>query len=139
MHNSPHPPPAHCFRRCRQGGFTLIEILFSLWLFAILSLSMSSSLIFHMKTNSDNEIRAQAIQAAQRVLDQLRTKETTSLQSTGNQNTNVDIGGRTYAVNIAYCSNASLCTSSTIRHLKAEVTYGNRLRYKTETVFTQLK
>jgi len=134
-------PPLHPLHR--NAGFSLIEVMFALGMFGLLSLSMASALVFYARINTDNEYRSGAIQVAQAVLDELRSSDPASLPSvsgtTETRSITAEGKRRPYTVVITYCANATWCNTSDKRHIKVAVTYAGKLRYETETVYSQLR
>ncbi len=129
-----------CNRACDEAGFSLLEVLVAITLFSIVSMGLARGFIMQMKSNTDSEIRAQSLSAAQYVLDRLRTVDPASLPSSGSAAPEtVSISGRNYSVTIRYCALASYCIAATTRHLRATVSYQNKQRYEVDTVFTQLR
>lgn len=121
-------------------GFTIIEVLFAITLFSIVSMGLAGGFVMQLKTNNDNAIRIQAISAAQQVLDNLRVSDPASFPPTGSDAPrNISVAGRTFSVVVTYCAIPSLCTAATTRHLRASVTYKGKKRYEVDTVFSQLK
>ena len=129
-------------KRLRSSGFTLVEILFSLGLFATLSLALTTTSAVFMRINSDNDIRSGAIQVASIVIDQLRSTNPSTLPTVGAQELrDVTISGRPspFNVTITYCARPELCTGVESRHLRVRVAYKGRDRFSTDTVITQLR
>jgi type II secretory pathway pseudopilin PulG len=130
-------------KKHKEEAFSLIEVMFALGLFGIVSLSMASSFIQHMRANTDNEVRSGAIQAAQLVLDGLRTEDPASMpgdaDSPATESRTETVAGRSFTVNITYCQDATLCASANMRHISVSVEYQGRTRFETQTVYTQLK
>jgi prepilin-type N-terminal cleavage/methylation domain-containing protein len=126
--------------RLREEAFSLLEVLVAITLFSIVSMGLARGFIMQMRSNTDSEIRAQALSAAQFVLDRLRTVDLASLPSSGSATPEIiAISGRNYSVIISYCSLSSYCIAATTRHLRASVSYQNEKRYEVDTVFTQLR
>jgi len=126
-----------------QTGFSLIEVMFALGLFGILSLSMAASFIQHMRSNTDNEIRSGAIQAGQLVLDALRTQDPAGMPGAAGapetETRTETVAGRDFTVQVTYCQDAALCSSANLRHIAVAVEYQGRTRFETQTVYTQLR
>jgi prepilin-type N-terminal cleavage/methylation domain-containing protein len=130
----------------KNRGFTLIEVIFSLGLIAIIALSTFSSYQFFIRSNTENEIRTGAMQAAQQVLDSIRAESINSLPGSSTATAQetpprtITIAGRArpYSVAVTYCGIRALCTAPTTRHIKVEVSFDGRKRYETESVFSDL-
>ncbi len=118
-----------------QGGFTLLEILVALGMLSIL-ISLSTALFMvNLRNNMNTQIRYEAIQAAQRVLDELRFEDPSTLGDLTHQD--VVIGDRTYGVDIEYCAIDDICFSTDMRHIAVDVSYRNSVVYETDTVFSK--
>lgn len=126
--------------RKSQKGFSLLEVLVSIVIFGVVSMGMAVAFVTNLKTNTASEVRSQASEIAQRYLDELRTVDPGSLPSSGTTGPQTfTLGKRSYAVLTTYCADASLCASSTMRHLRIRVQYQNREVYRVDTVFSQLR
>lgn len=112
----------------------------SIVILGIVSIGMAEAFITNLKSNTASEVRSQAAQVAQRVLDDLRTEDPTSLPTTGTTGpVEIVMGPRTYDVYTTYCAQSSFCSSVTTRHLRLNIRYHNREVYRVDTVFTQLR
>ena len=121
-------------------GFTLLEVLVSMVIFAIASAAMAQSFLTHLTMNNRSERRSEAIASAQQVLDQIRTEDPTSLPVSGSvAPVTVVMGPRTYTVTATYCGENTFCTSNNIRHIGIQVAYRNTVIYEVETVYSQLR
>lgn len=123
----------------RQAGFTLIEFMFAVTVFGVAAAAMTQSFAQMSQRNANHEVRSGAIGAAQKVLDELRIENVTSLPSTGSTTTEVVYGGRTFSVQTTYCAIAAYCASNSIRHIRVGVIYREQTRYQVDTVFCQLR
>lgn len=121
-----------------QAGFTLIEILVSLAIFCVVSAVMAPSFMYHLKINTQAELKNGAIAVTQQVLDSIRPIDVSTLPTSGSSTQNISAGERTFSLKTIYCNNASWCSMSS-RHIKIEVSYKNKKIYETETVFSQLR
>jgi type II secretion system protein I len=123
-----------------QRGFTLLEVLVAMTIFSLAAIGMAQAFTSHLKANTASEVRSQATNAAQQVLDQLRTIDPATLPSSGNSSAQaVTVDRRNYSVVVQYCAETSLCPSSSTKHLRARVSYRNSEVYRVDTVFTQLR
>lgn len=126
-------------RRYQERGFTLVEVLVALMIFALVSALMAPSFIYHQTVNSNQEIRTGAMAAAQRTLDDLRTETISGLPSSGSVGpTTISVDGKNFAVTTTYCGDPSLCDTNT-RQLEVAVSFRNEVIYEVETVFTALR
>ena len=123
-----------------QRGFTLLEVMVSLFIFSVVIAGMSPAFVAQLQQNTASEVKTEAIMAAQQVLDTLRLQDISGLPTSGaGGSTTIVIGDRSYVVTPTYCAESSFCTSIVTRHIGVTVTYAGVLRYETETVFTQLR
>ncbi|MCO6431663.1 MAG: type II secretion system protein [Deltaproteobacteria bacterium] len=124
----------------RDNGFSLLEVLFSMGMFSVAALALAQAFTVQLTFNTSNEMRSEAIMAAQQVLDEVRVEDPSSLPTSGSDApTSVTIGKRTYVVVLSYCTNGSMCNSTTLRHLRAVVSYRGDEVYSVETVYAQLR
>lgn len=123
-----------------EQGFSILEVLVSVGIFSVFALAVAQTFVYQMKTNSGSEIRSQAVQAAQLVFDRMRTEDASAMPTTGSSAPEtVTVDGRPFVVTVSYCKIAAYCTTTTIRHLRAEVSYLNKKRYEVDTVYAQLR
>ena len=121
----------------QQKGFTLLEVLAAFSIFIVAIAVISNSLLTNLQNNKGMEMRYEAIQAAQRVLDSLRFQDITTL-GPGSTTQTVLVGSHNYTVNVAYCQLSQYCIASNTKHIAVTVTFNNALLYETDTVFAQL-
>ncbi|NLF25020.1 MAG: type II secretion system protein [Deltaproteobacteria bacterium] len=124
----------------RVAGFTLVEVLVALGVLALVTSAVAPSFLRFMHYNTRTEIKTEAIQAAQRVLDELRLSDPRTLPTSGSTpSETVMVGGRSYDVTVSYCENATYCPSENTRHLTVDVVYKGEQVYEVETVYTRLR
>lgn len=121
-----------------QRGFSMMEVLVSLSLVGIVSAIVSPVFIAQSRFNTTSELKMLAIDATDKQIDALRLIDPATLPSAGSVSTAVTVGGKTFAVQTAYCVNASWCSAVT-RHMKFTTSYQGTAYYATETIFTQLR
>ena len=122
-----------------EKGFTMLEVLVSLTIFAIISTGLAQAYVVQLRSNTGSEIRAQGVQAVQRALDQLRTQDITALPTSGTGSAeNIVVDGKTFAVTVTYCPIATYCSTSQ-RSVRARATFRNKIIYEVDTVFAQLR
>lgn len=107
----------------------------SLGLLAVALSIVVSYLATNLHSNLSMQIRYEAIQAAQSVLDKLRFQDIATLGTLTHQD--VEIGSRTYSVGIVYCKNPSYCPSNDTRQITVKVSYRAEVVYETDTVFSK--
>lgn len=125
-------------RSSSQAGFNLIEVLVAMALIALVCNSLVASFISQSKFNSLSQERTWAAQAAQMVLDDLRSDDIVTMTALGSEIRTITVGENQYRAQIEYCSEASFCTSSTIRHLRVRISRHGTTLYDVQTVYTQL-
>ena len=121
-------------------GFTLLETLVALSIFAFVSAGVATSFISNLRLNKQAELRGGAIMVAQQVLDELRSQDPTTLLSTGSDaSRSVAVGNKTFTVDVSYCNPSTYCTSTSIRAIHVAVYYKGVSQYAVDTVFSQLR
>ena len=116
-------------------GFTLVELLAAMGVLAILLTIITVTSLGNLRTNRAMQIRYEAVQVAQAVVDDLRFKDITTLGTAIHKT--VAVGERTYTVDVKFCDITTFCISTDIRHISVDVTFNNEKVYQTDTVFTQ--
>ena len=124
----------------KEAGFTLLEVMISMLVFAVVMAGMGPAFIAQIRHNTQSEIRTEAMGAAQIRLDQLRLAAPSTLPASGSSAPlDVAVGSRTYRVVSSFCENATFCTSVNNRHITVRVTYNDDQVFETQTVYTQLR
>jgi type II secretory pathway pseudopilin PulG len=117
-----------------------MEVLMSMVLLGIVGSGIAPGLLLNFKAITRNELRSEAIAAAQEVLDDLRTQDPTTLpNSQVEEEDSITINNRDFLVTTIYCLDENICASGRSRHITLEVEYKNEEIYEIETVFTQLR
>ena len=107
----------------KQQGFTLLEVLVSLTIFALISSSMVPSYELNLRLNYNSELKSGAFAAAQSILDQYRQMDPSVLPLSGSSPaTQITIDGREYTVASTFCIETSFCSSNT-RHIHLDIFY----------------
>ena len=120
-------------------GYSLLEVLISLAIFSIVFTVMSPAFVSQLKGNRFSQLKMEAIQAANTVIDQKRLIDPALMPVSGDETAiTVPVNNKNYSVLVTYCSDSTYCTSNTIRQLRFIVSYNNENVFETETVFTQL-
>ena len=124
-----------------QQGFTLVEVLVALGIFAFLISVASSSLRMNMTTNYRGQLRFEAAQAAQTIIDEIRYEDVSELPTSGLEDVreiHIDTT-RSYEVHVEYCSDTTHCTSNDVRQIEVWVKHRGQTIYQTETIFTAME
>lgn len=124
--------------KANQEGFTLIEVLVSLTMFAIVA-AIPLGFLNQARYNRSSGERIGAIAVAQQQLDYLRLQDIGAIPNNGTVQSTMTTGGNSYLVRTTYCATAAYCASVNNRHIRVEVYGSDRKLFSTETVFTQLK
>jgi len=123
-----------------QSGFSLMEVIISMALIAIISAGAIPAFLFQFQTVTRNELRSGAINAAQEMLDQVRVENPSSLPMSGSSPVaTINAGHRSFSVIVHYCLELDYCAQSNTRHLTVDVSYRGQEIYSVETIFTQLR
>lgn len=88
----PHP------RSSADAGFSLIEVMVAMFIFAVVSLAFASALLTTMQVSSDSLARQTASSLAASQIDQVRTTTDLTTLDSSAAPTNVAVAGRTYHV-----------------------------------------
>ncbi|GIW26399.1 type II secretion system protein [Meiothermus sp.] len=120
-------------------GFSLIEALVALAILGILLAFVIPSFVGFLQSNTDNEVRNQAIIVAQQQMDFWRRQTkgaagATIPMSGSTSPQTVSQGGRNYSVTTVFCPDASQCSSDK-RQFRVEVRLDGRLVYSLEAVY----
>ncbi len=139
-----------------QAGFSIIEMLVALVILGVALTSILPVFINYATVNRNTEIRAEAVSAAERVMDGLRQRsfnqwgdfETVMERdgvevATGDPNDTTD-NGRTYEVAMEWCNQPetglSLCDANgQQRHVRVNICLNSQLQYSVTTVFTSVQ
>ena len=120
-------------------GFSMIEVMASIAIFGVVATGMTSAFVKMQQANLANEIKAGAMGAAQKVLDELRVSDPATLPSSGTSAAQtITIQGRAFSVTTTYCPVATYCTS-TMRQLRITANYKSVKRYEVDSIFCQLQ
>lgn len=126
-------------KRARGHGFTLIEVLVSMGLMAIIGASLFQGFTTQSRYNTLSQERNRAAAAAQVVMDEYRLEDPAELPESGEQEETVEVGGHDYAVTTEFCADATYCTSERIKHLRVTVERSGEVLFRADTVYSQLR
>lgn len=127
-------------RENKNSGFSLLEVLVAIAIFALAASEMLPAFNNFTGRNSYSHVKVGALQAAEQVLDQLRSVDPSSLPSSGNDGgQSVIVGNDTFVATTYYCAQASFCSGLSTRHLKVDISKNDQSIIKIETVFTALQ
>lgn len=139
-----------------QAGFSIIEMLVALVILGVALTSILPVFINYATVNRNTEIRAEAVSAAEEVMDGLRqrsfnqwaaferTMERDGVEVVkGDPNDDTD-NGRTYQVAMEWCNQPvtglSLCDDNgQQRHVRVNICLNSQLQYSVTTVFTSVQ
>ena len=140
--------------RNRNAGFSIIEMLVALVILGVALTSILPVFINYANVNRRTEIRAEAVSAAERVMDELRQRDFGDWDAvreelddgikvaTGDPNTASD-DGRTYVPAITWCTaDLPLCSNNggaignQQRHVRVAISLDGEEQYSVTTVFT---
>lgn len=125
----------------RDSGFSLMEVLVAVAILSITTASLTSGFVNNSKMNTKSEIKTEAIQVAQMILDELRVNRMVSLGLTGMLTYDYEMGDRSYQIDVELCAAPQYCppvTTPSTRHLTVNVSYEGNHIYEIQTVYTDL-
>lgn len=122
-----------------KRGFGIVEGIVAAAIFAIVIASVAPALMTLIRVNQQNEERAEAGYAAQRVFDELRQTDFPDWPASGTKDT-VNTGGRVYDYELTYCTAGSdeFCRTN-VRQARVEISLDDELLYEVEVVYTDLE
>lgn len=124
----------------QSSGFTLLEVLVSITILALVTASIGPAFHNFFQANTQMERRTAAIEAAQQVLDNLRFEETDTLPASGTGTTqSITVANYPFLVTPEFCSDSSYCTSNNTRHILVSVEFNGEEIYEIQTVYTKLR
>jgi type II secretory pathway pseudopilin PulG len=123
-----------------QDGMSLLEVLFAVSFFGIMSVGILPAFLGHYKEITNNDHRLNSIALAQELLDELRTENPTNMPEDGaDAPVTFPRGNYTYTAVVSYCERLEFCTSDDIRHITVRINHQDREFYHIETVFAALR
>lgn len=123
-------------------GFSLVESLVALALLSLVAVGLLPAIMAHVTTDTRNEIRTDAVSAAEQRMEALRLLDPDTMPVAGPPDSETYAAGdRSYEIRTHYCLRAEYCppTSPVSRHVTVEVYIQGEKIYDVETVYTQLR
>jgi prepilin-type N-terminal cleavage/methylation domain-containing protein len=121
----------------KERGLTLVETLVALALVGVAIGAILPAFTTQLGSNTRNEVRSEAVAAAEILLEELRGVDLGTLPTSGQSAPRlVQVGQRTYDVTVFYCETAAYCDPYS-RHLRVEVQANGRKVFDAESVYTQ--
>lgn len=122
----------------KASGFSLIEALVALVILGITLAAIVPGFIGYLNVNNNQEVRSQAVIAAQQVLEGLRVQDPTNMPASGSSSVQtISAGGRTFTYVVTYRQDPASCVTS-CRFVRVEISYQGGVVYAAETAYTQL-
>ncbi|MCP3980224.1 MAG: type II secretion system protein [bacterium] len=122
-----------------ERGFSLLEALVAMALLGIVMAGVAPSFLVYLNINTHNEERSAAVQAATLKMEDLRRANPASMPSSGSDAMElITVGERDFEIVSSYCTRPTFCGNDT-RHVAVEVSYGDKIVFTVESVFTQLR
>jgi prepilin-type N-terminal cleavage/methylation domain-containing protein len=118
-----------------QSGFSLIEVLVSMVIFAIVSLAISSLMIGSMAQISKNALASEAIALAQGQMEDLRNISFANIQSNSYSAPSAK-GNTTFTVSWVVANNTPAAGAAKINLSVNWIHKGAPQKYELETIFT---
>jgi type II secretion system protein I len=129
------PPQLQNFQR----GFTMIETLVAMTIFALVSAAMLPAFVSQLRYNHRSELKTGAIQVAQLTLERLRLENPEDMPTLGaDEEETVSSGERDYNVTITYCADMTYCGLRS-RFVTVSVELNDEELYEVSTIFTRLR
>ncbi len=120
-----------------EKGIGLIEALMALVVIIIATATILPTFISFAKANTASDIRTGAVDAAEWVLERYRFEEISQLNRDDYEET-ILVSSREYEVLTTFCEDQSFCDDQTVQ-IVVEVSYNDKIYYKVQTVYTDLK
>jgi prepilin-type N-terminal cleavage/methylation domain-containing protein len=123
----------------RARGFTLSEALIALALVGMVAVAMLPGFVAHLDTNTRDEVRSGAVDAAHERLEALRLEPPAAMPQSGSTAPQlVEVDGRSYEVVTHYCELKAYCDANRSRHIRVEVRFDGKTIFDVQTVYTEL-
>ncbi|MER3483066.1 MAG: prepilin-type cleavage/methylation domain-containing protein [Meiothermus sp.] len=123
----------------KTSGFSLIEALVALVILGIALAAIVPGFIGYFNVNNNQEVRSQAVIAAQRVLEEKRTVDPNTMPRSGSDPAQtISAGGRTFTYVVTYREDATNSCTVSCRFVRVDIIYGGGVVYAAETAYTQL-
>jgi prepilin-type N-terminal cleavage/methylation domain-containing protein len=124
--------------RHRNDGFTLIETLIAVVIFAIMSLAMTSLMVTNTRMISENAQSSEAIGYAQELLENLRQVSVDSLSAGSKSATRQSARGTVYTITWTVTPNTPSAGRTSVAVTVAWDHKGSPRSYATQSIFTQV-
>lgn len=121
-----------------ESGFTLVETLVAMVIFAISSLAMASLLTTGIRQASENNVTSQAIALAQEELEDVRTYRYVDMAPAPARTVLSAKGGIAFTITRTVINNNPALGMSRVTVTVAWNSHGAPRTYETESIFTRL-
>ncbi len=125
--------------RKQEAGFSLIEVMASMMIFSLVLSGLAPAYVAMVQYNTRSQIKTEAISVAQRVLDELRLTDPTTLPSSGSTAQTITLNEKDYSIYTTFCPETTYCSTANNRHIRIQILWEGTQYFQTETVFTQLR
>jgi len=123
-----------------EDGFSLIEVLISLVLLTVVLSGVIPAFATFSSKNSFSEMRMEAIQAVEMVMDDLRLINPNTLPTSGDDGSQIiTVNNHDFNVTTFFCENPDYCLSINNRHIRVVAERNGLSLYEAQTVYTQLR
>ena len=119
------------------AGFTLIEVLVAMVIFALSSLAVSSLMVGSMAQVSKNRHRSEAVRIAQEELEQMRSIQVADMANATSTSESAR-GGVTFAITRTVTRDSPVTGVNTINVTVSWTHKGVSQSYAAKTMFTQI-
>lgn len=124
----------------KEYGFSLIEVLISLVLLTVVLSGVIPAFASFSSKNSFSEMRMEAIQAVEMVMDDLRMINPNTLPTSGNDGSQIiTVNNHAFNVTTFFCETPAYCSSINNRHIRVVAERNGLSLYEAQTVYTQLR
>lgn len=121
-----------------NAGFTLIETLIAVIIFAIVSLAMTSLMVTNTRMISENAQSSEAVGYAQELLENLREVPINSLTAGSSSATRQSARGTEYTITWTVTPNSPATGRTSVAVTVAWSHKGTPRTYATQSIFTQV-
>jgi prepilin-type N-terminal cleavage/methylation domain-containing protein len=121
-----------------EAGFTLVETLVAMVIFAITSLAMTSLMVTGARASAENDLASQAVILAQEDLEDVRTYRYAQMLTAPSRTATSAKGQVTFTIVRTVATDAPAASMKTVTVTVSWNAQGGSRTYATQSIFTQL-